>query len=300
MWLPEFACACGRPLLPDDRQRMACCICGVRVVLENGLYRAVDPARLAACEPFLAQYRIVRERDGYRNARAEYYRALPSPGRDDPQWSVWQIRQRSFDRLCRRVIGRRVGLSVLDLGAGSGWLSRRLADRGLRAVAVDLLADDRDGLGASRHYEAAFACVQADFDAPPFSPRQFDLVVFNGSLHYAPDVHATLRHAASMLRGGGRLVVIDSPMFESEADGAAMRQRDRDRLRTRHGLASPIQPGEGFLTFARLATAAASTGRPSPRFFATDDGWRRRLMRIGAAVGMTHVKPARFGVWVAA
>jgi SAM-dependent methyltransferase len=190
--------------------------------------------------------------------------------------------------------------AVLDLGAGCGWLSHRLAQLGCRSVAVDLLADDRDGLGACRHYDATFICVQADFDALPFAPAQFDVVVFNGSLHYAPDVDATLRRAASMLRDGGRLVVIDSPMFESEADGAAMRQRDRDRLRTLHGLESPIQPGEGFLTFARLAASAASTGHRSPKFFATHDGWRRRLMRAAAASGMTDARPARFGVWVAA
>jgi SAM-dependent methyltransferase len=266
-----------------------------------GVLRCLDAVRRERFQPFLEQYRRVREQDGYRVNRSEYYRSLPRVDVADPQRGVWRIRERSFQRLCRELSGRlRASPAVLDLGAGCGWLSYRLAALGSRPVAVDLLIDDRDGLGACRHYGASFACVQADFDALPFAPGQFDLVVFNGSLHYAPDVAATLDHAASMLNDGGVVAVIDSPMFADAADGVAMRTRDRDRLRTKYGVASPILPGEGFLTFDRLTACAESCGRQSSQFFATHDGWRRRLMRLAAECGIHRAKPARFGVWVAA
>src|SRR6185503_11811066 len=108
---------------------------------------------------------------------------------------------------------------VLDLGAGNGWLSHQLARAGHFVVAVDRLDDDRDGLGAWRHYDTRFAAVQADFDALPFEPAQFDLVIFNGSLHYAANPAATLAHAREMLRRDGVLAVMDSPMFPRDRDG---------------------------------------------------------------------------------
>ena len=110
-------------------------------------------------------------------------------------------------------------LHVLDLGAGSGWLSHRLTALGHRVVAVDAIDDEVDGLGACRHYAGDFAAVQADFDALPFAPAQFDLVVFNGSLHYAADTGATLERAHRVLAPGGALVVMDSPMFRADGDG---------------------------------------------------------------------------------
>jgi predicted RNA methylase len=53
-------------------------------------------------------------------------------------------------------------LDLLDLGAGTGWMSYRLALRGHHPVAVDLLNDDRDGLGAARHF---FAKLPREFRA---------------------------------------------------------------------------------------------------------------------------------------
>ena len=49
---------------------------------------------------------------------------------------------------------------------------------------------------------SAFTSVQADFDALPFSPRQFDLVIFNGSLHYAQEPVSTIAAARRMLAPG--------------------------------------------------------------------------------------------------
>ena len=301
MWLPTFACACGEMVAGVFGTCLACTGCGARIEQDShGVFRCLSPERRAQVEPFLNQYRLVRQRDGYRADRSDYYRALPFAAPDDPQRPIWRVRQRSFHHLRRALASRNRGPSpaVLDLGAGSGWLSYQLAKAGCRTVAVDLLADDRDGLGACRHYDVAFACVQADFDALPFAPRQFDAAVFNGSLHYARDTAATLARAAQMLRPGGMLVVADSPVFVQPSDGLAMQARQRERLRDQYGVAAPIQPGQGFLTFRDLAACAAALGRPA-RFFHSPDGWRQTLRRLGApAIG--RPRPAQFGVWVAA
>ncbi len=280
MWVPLFSRACE---------------------LEGAIYRSLDASRRDQIAPFLAQYRRVRERDGYRAGDAAYYRSLPHVLDTEPQSSVWKIRQQSFDRLCPMILAETSPRTpaVLDLGAGSGWLSYRLAALGCRPVAVDLLADDKDGLGASRHYDLPFACVEADFDALPFAPGQFDVVVFNGSLHYSPDVTATLEHAHRMLRPSGLIAVVDSPMFVRESDGRAMRDRLHQRLEREYEIEAPIQPGEGYLTFDRVNRWAAWRQRSS-RFYSSHDGWRARVQRSPMARALGRPRPPQFGVWIAA
>jgi len=49
--------------------------------------------------PFLRQYRLDRERDGYRAMTAEAYRMLPSVVRDDPHAVEWRLRRESYRHL---------------------------------------------------------------------------------------------------------------------------------------------------------------------------------------------------------
>ena len=249
---------------------------------------------------FLAQYRSVRERDGYRVGTPAYYRALPATPREDPQHLVWNVRQRSFDRFRKMVLARfhHARPSILDLGAGNGWLSYRMTLDGCRAVAVDIFDDDRDGLGASRYYDATFSRVQADFDALPFAPRQFDVVVFNGSLHYAPNVRATLARVAPLVAPGGVIAVIDSPMFECPVAGQSMRERTLQRFQRHYGVAEPIVPGEGFLLFSTLGDSARALGYEA-HFFESQGNLQWTLGRLAGR--LRHgIRPASFGVWWAA
>lgn len=296
-WNPVCQCRCGRPLLPDQWR---CVACSCRYDLGDGILRFLSDSSRNAREPFASQYRAVRERDGYRRASPEYYRALPDVPESDPQFVVWQVRRESFNRLRRLLLGRfrRGAPTVLDLGAGNGWLSNRLAEAGCRPVAVDVLDDERDGLGACRHYATPFPRVQADFDDLPFAPRQFDAVVFNGSLHYSPNVAATLSRAGTLLAPGGLVAVVDSPAFLSEAHGNQMCARNRERFRREYGVASPEQPGEGYVTLARLDAGAAALGL-EPHFFES-----RGPLRWAAGRFITRVRhglvPPKFGVWMAA
>ena len=296
-WNPVCVCRCGRRLLEDGWR---CVACARRYDSGDGVLRWLSDAGRQAREPFVTQYRAIRGRDGYRQDSPEYYRGLPDVPESDPQFVVWQVRRESFERLRKLLLGRfrRGAPTVLDLGAGNGWLSSRLAEAGCRPVAVDVLDDERDGLGACRHYCTAFPRVQADFDDLPFAVRQFDAVIFNGSIHYAPDVSATLFRAGALLAPGGALAVVDSPAFVCETDGDLMCARNRERFRRDYGVPSPEQPGEGYVTLGRLDAGATALGL-EPHFFES-----RGPMRWAAGRMITRVRhglvPPRFGVWMAA
>lgn len=299
MWVPRFACPeCRTDLLETGLERFACAQCARVFDRRAGVWRFLTVARGARLEPFVRQYRIIRQREGRRASAPEYYRRLPSVVPGDPHAKDWQIRRETYHHLLGHVLaaGPRPR-HVLDLGAGSGWLSHRLAVLGHRTVAVDAIDDEVDGLGATRHYAADFVAVQADFDALPFAPGQFDLVVFNGSLHYAADTGATLERAHAALAPGGVLVVMDSPMFHAERDGSAMVGAKTRHFMRDHGCADVVQPGAGYLTFARLAGVAEKLAL-RPQFVPSRGplGWR--LRRTVARVRLRRA-PAAFGLWVA-
>ena len=294
MWTPVFSCPDCAVML----EAATCARCGHTFDEREGIWRCLTPRRSAGLQPFLEQYRAVRAHDGHRSASPEYYRNLPSVAGDDPCATEWQIRRETYGNLLRHVLAAAPqSMRVLDLGAGSGWLSHRLADLGHRVVAVDVLDDEADGLGAARQYAGTFALVQADFARLPFTPGQFDLVVFNASLHYARNAREALMHANTMLAEGGLLAVMDSPMFRADRDGRRMTATFRDRVRSSYSIDQVVQPGAGYMTFDALDRAAASLDR-APRFVPSRGPFRWRTRRHFARLRL-HRAPASFGLWVA-
>jgi len=298
MWIPRFACPECRTCFAagEDGWRM-CSICGRRYECRDDIWRFLTEARAAAHEPFARQYRIVRARDGYRVGAPDYYRRLPHVGPEDPHGVEWRIRRETYEHLLRCVLRPAAPLRVLDLGAGNGWLSHRLAEAGHDVTAVDTILDAADGLGAIRHYPVRFAAVEASFDALPFAPGQFALVVFNGSLHYAADVRATLTSVWRMLAPGGTLAVMDSPMFHDDRSGRAMVAGTVRRFEADYEIQDVVQAGAGYLTFGSLDGIAKSLGARA-RFIPSRGsiGWRVRRQ-----IGRVRLRraPAAFGLWMA-
>jgi SAM-dependent methyltransferase len=296
--MPRFACPeCRAELAEPSGDSVRCDSCLRVFERRDGVWRFLTPARHARLDPFLQQYRLVREREGRRPPSGDYYRRLPLVALNDPYARDWRIRRETYHHLLEHVFTHGAQpIRVLDVGAGSGWLSHRLAGLGHRVVAVDALDDELDGLGSTRHYETTFTLVQADFDALPFSNAQFDLAVFNGSLHYAADMGVTLANAHRALAPGGALVVMDSPMFRGDRDGSAMVD-DKMRHFVACGLTDVVRPGSGYLTFARLAGVARQLAL-QPEFVPSrgSPGWRirRHLSRL-----RLRRAPASFGLWVA-
>ena len=190
----------------------------------------------------------------------------------------------------------RRSLTILDIGAGSGWLAYRLALRGHDVIALDLLDDPLDGLGAKKHYEAGFAAVLAEYDRLPLASEQVDLAVFNASLHYSTDYSATLRETLRVLRRQGTLVILDSPTYFDPTSGARMVHERQARFLATYGFASDALPSEHFLTPARLRALASDLGLEWQVHTPGLD-WRSA---VGRAIGGLRARrePARFPVIV--
>lgn len=306
-WFPRFACPrCGTALAGLGALgatavdgAVPCGGCGDGFAHRGGVFQCLTGASAGSADAAADQYRRVRAGDGYRAADPQYYRMLPCVPADDPRAGEWRVRRASYASLQRHALPEawREPLRVVDLGAGCGWLSHKLAALGHAVAAVDRLDDERDGLGACRHYPASFIAARADFDALPFEAGQFDLAVFNASLHYSDDPLTTLAEADRVLAPGGALVVMDSPLFRLESDGEAMVASELQRFARERGVPVPVPLGVGYLTFDLLGRAAARLRRTAG-FVPSRGPWLWELRRQAARVRLRRA-PAAFGVWIA-
>src|SRR5246500_4881661 len=249
--------ACGDgPCMPSPLTGPSCLACGYVFSEVNGICSALPPEREAIFQQFVQDYESVRAKEGRGSRDDDYYLALPLEDLTGRNVWQWRIRARTFRFMERHLLPKMEssyprGFDVLDVGAGNGWLSYRLARRGHRPVAVDLLVNDTDGLGAARHYfhvAPPFLRFKAEMDCLPFMPAQFDVVIFNASLHYSVDYGRTLREALRCLRRGGHLIVADSPVYASEESGQKMLQEKRAAFNRQFGFGSDSIPSREYLT----------------------------------------------------
>lgn len=254
-----------------------------------------------ALERFRQDYGAHRAAEGRGHDRDDVL-SLPYLARG-PLARQWAVRARTFDAFLRTVVGpagRR--LDILDLGAGNGWLSHRLALEGHRCTAIDIRDDAIDGLGSSGPFlgQADFDCLVAAFEAVPLPDQCADLAVFNAALHYATDLNATLAEAARLVRQGGTIAILDSPFYAREADGVAMVAEKHaaaalhfgDRAETLLAL-----PFIEFLTVERLARASAPLGLVWRRTRVRYPLWYE--MRPFEALLRRRRVPSRFDLWTA-
>ena len=248
--------------LTRQNEILTCSHCRVQIPCERGVWKALLPERAAYFARFVEDYQFIRAAEGRGSACDEYYLALPDrdlSGRNRVQWA---IRARTFRYMERHILphipspsGRQ--LRILDLGAGNGWMSYRLAKQHHSPIAVDLMTNDQDGLEAAEHFSGflprLFPRFQAEVDNLPFADHQFDLVIFNASFHYSEDYEKTMAEALRCTRNGGMVLIADSPWYREEASGVRMLEERSASFVKRYGFASDGLRSLEFLTDERLA-----------------------------------------------
>ena len=102
------------------------------------------------------------------------------------------------------LIRVREGMSVVDLGCGTGELSRRLADRlpGSRVLGLDSSAAMLEKAGQQRSSNLDFALGSLET-----ASGQWDLVFSHAAIHWVDDHPALVPRLFALVRPGGQLAV---------------------------------------------------------------------------------------------
>lgn len=250
--LPPFVCPVCRGALAQVGEALRCPVDDLTFSCEAGIWRFLPPQRAAALAQFRQEYETVRRQEGRGSDDPAFYRALPFVA--DPAWAG---RAYSYAVLLEQVIRpfaqkAQRPLRILDVGAGNGWLSHRLAAEGHLLAAVDLGVTVRDGLGAHVHYPTKFTCLQAEFDQLPLEDGWADLVIFNASFHYSVSYETTVQEALRVLRADGQVVVVDTAVYQQPSSGQQMVAEREAAFVRQVGFASNALPSENFLTPQRL------------------------------------------------
>ncbi len=106
------------------------------------------------------------------------------------------------------------GQKVIDIGAGTGYFTRRFAKMvapsgealglDIERAMIDYMKADAEKLGL-KNYHARLVKP----DDPELAPHSVDVVFFCDTIHHMDDRAAYFRKLASALKPGGRVIVID-------------------------------------------------------------------------------------------
>ena len=128
---------------------------------------------------------------------AEYAKVLEDPSRD-----AWQKPQDVI-----MALGLKSTDTIADIGAGTGYFSRRFAHHAAKVYAVDI--DPKLLSIASKNAPSNLETILAAPDDPRLPAAGVDTIFFCDVLHHIENRPAYYAKLAKALKPGGRIVVID-------------------------------------------------------------------------------------------
>jgi cyclopropane fatty-acyl-phospholipid synthase-like methyltransferase len=126
---------------------------------------------------------------------------------DDPKRDEWQMPSKVIEAL-----GLKAGMSVADVGAGTGYFSMRLArvSPGLTVFAVDIepkMIEHLTRRAAAEHLKNVVATLASP--TSPLIPRPVDVVLIVDTYHHIGNRVSYFRDLRASLTPGGRIAIVD-------------------------------------------------------------------------------------------
>jgi SAM-dependent methyltransferase/uncharacterized protein YbaR (Trm112 family) len=282
----------------DEREvregSLQCRVCHTRFALRRGVPELLyDPPQhilteAAGLERFAEQMRL----EGWGPALV---RQLPNL-----EHGYWYVQARSMHQLLTTVPFR-PGETIVDVGSNTCWATNHFAERGLRAIALDITTAELQGLYTAEYFiadgDVYFERVLGSMDTLPLASSSVDYVYCCEVLHHndAESLRRTFAELFRVLRPGGRVLMVNETI---------------KTLRDRHGVhLEGVEQYEGYehahwaASYRWAATRAGfmtQVTEPHYRSFFGDAQWsapagasRRQAALSRLAFPMRHVAPVR-------
>lgn len=196
----------------EVREGLLCCAsCQTEFIVHRGVVELLhEPpshivAEAAGLERFAEQMRV----DDWDR---ELVRRLPYL-----EHGYWYVQARSMHQLLTTVPFL-PGQSVLDVGSNTCWAANHFAERGLRAVALDIATAELQGLYTAEYFiddgHVFFERVLGSMDAIPLASSSLDYVYCCEVLHHndPAGLRRTFAEIFRVLRPGGRLLMVNETL----------------------------------------------------------------------------------------
>lgn len=126
----------------------------------------------------------------------------------------WDEMQKSFfsDRVRDKAFAAadvEPGKLAADIGAGTGFITRGLIDRGLKVIAVDQSASMLDEMKADLSGESGIDYRVGQAEKLPIVDNKVDYVFANMFLHHVDDPQMAVQEMVRILKPAGKLVITD-------------------------------------------------------------------------------------------
>jgi ubiquinone/menaquinone biosynthesis C-methylase UbiE len=137
-----------------------------------------------------------------------------------------QMKEDSAQRIAEKILefADVENKQVLEIGCGDGRISALMVGKAGKLTAVD---PDRQKISEARGKVAGVEFRAGSGERLNFPDDRFDLVIFTLSLHHQ-NSRAALREASRVLKGGGRILVIE-PVNEGEIERIFALLHDENR-----------------------------------------------------------------------
>jgi SAM-dependent methyltransferase len=213
---------------------------------------------------------------------AQYYDELPL-------WSA------PFGQLILERVPLRRGQTIVDLGAGTGFLTVELAQRGAaaRVIAVDPWAEAMDVLRRKVAYLGLtnVELLVADAAALDLPSESVDLVVSNLGVNNFPNAATVLTQCHRVLRPGGRLLLSTNLVGHMAEFYDVLREvlADPGPLDAHINHRATVDGSLGLLRAAGFTASVASTGSFAMRFADGSALFEHYFIRLGFLEGWQSI-----------
>jgi SAM-dependent methyltransferase/uncharacterized protein YbaR (Trm112 family) len=190
---------------------LRCKACGTEFEVHRGVPELLHaaPEHILAEAAGLERFAAKMQGGGWDR---ELMRKLP-----DLEHGYWYVQARSMHQLLT-TIPFQPGQTIVDVGSNTCWAANHFAERGLRAIALDIATVELQGLYTADYFiddgHVFFERVLGSMDAMPLASSSVDYVYCCQVLHHndSASLRRTFAEIFRVLRPGGRLLMVNETL----------------------------------------------------------------------------------------